>query len=447
MKQQQLSHKAHQAIASFALMLAGSITIGLSTEAYRGKPASPLGVFAGIGMIAASMGFDRRHRLSGDDYLDGLKLALDAAIDSVSALGHNNRTVIRQAIPINCLPERYRSLVSVLAEKLLHEDWVREFVKRSKLVVGVTRSGKTTYLLYEVAVFYQDYPDGHLTICDLNYKKPDADGNVNDWFRLPRDRFIRVEYEEIFESIQTEWDELQRRRKLCMESTGQVKLQRRKLLVDETIGVINEAKGRDKLKSTGAPKDLPQLQRWICDLLYQGLGYQMECTFGLHNLAVGETGFNLAMQEQLNVLILGASAINVDNAARLPGVRDSAGLVEEVKRIRKLSGCQYAAIAKIGSEEPCIKVVPHLDISQFELQVPESPQSAIEQWWQQVFDEQAQKWLFDLACRFVKGEIKSPLKGEICPRFGCETRLSDPKYSLVKQAWEDAQTKAKGETP
>lgn len=457
--------KSGEAIANLVLALSGVGIILTASQSWQGF-SSLVGIAGGAALVTTAYVRDEKYQLTDSDYSNGFRDLIESIESSFKMFWKESKPLVKQAIPVKFLPEKYQSFAAVQMDRMLSEDWVRSFVKRSKLVVGVTRSGKTTYLLHEIATFFQDHSNGYLTICDFNYGKPDENGFINTWYDLPRDRFIRTEYSEIVEALNTEWEELQDRRLICMPTPptepeaaqrwkelnsrrkecttfdGRIRLQRRKFLIDETIAIIKAAENRDKLKQRGEPKDLPRIQMQIGDLLYQGLGYQMELTFGLQTLAVGENGLNLAMQEQLNVLLLGASAINTDNVSRLPGTRDSIALINELKQVRRMPGCQYAAIAKIGNDDPAIKVMPVIDVSQIELQLPEAPKTELEMWWEEVYSNEVQANIDRLAAEFAEGKIKSPLK-EIAKSFKTETRNNDPRYRLVKETWETALKKAK----
>lgn len=428
-----------ESLLCLALMAGGLWFGAYNMTANRGKPIAPIAVVAGAAVAYVGYERSRRCNLGIQHYSEGLNTLFDDLDSILWSWVKQSKPVVKRVVPVHYLPERFQSFAAAQLERMVDDDWVPGFLKRSKLVCGVTRSGKTTFFLHEIANFFERYPDGHLTICDLNYGKPDEDGNINTWFDLPRDRFVRVCYEEIYDSIKGEWEELERRKKVAIANASGPKkplhFQRRKLLIDEVIAVINEAKRRDKQKPSGEPKELPYLQSWIGDLLYQGLGYQLECTFGLQSMAVGENGLNLAMQEQLNVLLLGATAINTQNVARLPGIRDAVALIDKLKQIRSQPGCKYAAIAKIGTDEPTIKIIPHIDVSQIELQLPQIEMfSAEEMWWVEACTDEFYQWMKEQAIAYVNGG-KSPLKA-IAKKLGIETRANDPKYKLFKESWD-----------
>jgi hypothetical protein len=75
------------------------------------------------------------------------------------------------------------------------------------------------------------------------------------------------------------------------------------------------------------------------------------------------------------------------------------------------------------------------------------PDDDLEQWWNQVYTSEVQAWFAELADRYVAGEIKSPLKSQICRRFELKALRSDPKYCMVAKAWEQAKRNAQAVKP
>lgn len=392
------------------------------------------GVMVGLGTI----GIHRKQDLSDQDYLQGIGWVAGNVSEGVKDLSSElmpSRKQLRSLyIRLKEPQPMFKTKVQLLAEQLLQDaEWFESFTRRSKIICGNTGDGKTTLQLYDVAIFLNQHPDGHLTICDMDYGSSHEGSEPNYWFDLPRDRYIRVTYEEIRDAILDEYEIMEKRAKASAEGKGQ-NWQWRMLTIDEAIAVLRRA------KQLGEEKELTNA---IAELLFRGLKQRIKISFGVQVLAVGENGLSLALQKQVNMILLGSAAVDTENLTRI-GVSDTKGLVEKVRATRRMPGCQYAAVTRIKGELS-LRVVPEIDPSEIQVEVP--PDDDLEQWWNQVYTPEVQAWFAELADRYVAGEIKSPLKSQICRRFELKALRSDAKYCKVAEAWDQAKRNAQAVKP
>jgi len=75
-------------------------------------------------------------------------------------------------------------------------------------------------------------------------------------------------------------------------------------------------------------------------------------------LAVGETSLNMAMLGQVNILVLGSSAVNVTELGKVLG-KDAKAWADKVATARRTTGNQYIGIAII-ERKPSLIVVPDI---------------------------------------------------------------------------------------
>lgn len=413
--------------------------------------SNPIAAKIAGGILAiAAVGIHRKNDLYDEDYVAGMRGLWREGSQGVrflwSEVAPTKADARRLYVRLKEPQPQFKTRVQALAERLLQDDeWFPDFTRRSKLVVGNTGDGKTRLQLFDVANFLQSHPEGHLTIIDLDYGSSHEGSAPNYWFNLPRDRYIRVTYEEARDAILDEYEIMLGRIERAREqqSTPEDR-QWRFLGIDEAIAVIREAKVR--ASRVRGSSELTDLLNAVSELLYRGLKQRIKVSFGLQVLAVGETNLSLALQKQNNVILLGSAALDRDNLSRI-GCDDPDEVIEQVKQMRSLPGCQYAAVVR-RKGEISVQVVPYINVSDIEIDLPDDDEpDEVEVWWKSVYTDEIKEWLRDLADDYLSGNIKSPLKGTICPRFGIPKPLrSDPKYVRVSEAWEEAKARVQAVT-
>ena len=388
----------------------------------------------GAVLVLSAAAVHRRQGLTDRDYLSGSRqfaeIATAGLTDWGKALLPTKAAARAVYLKLTQPQPKLKTQIQVVAEQLLQDDlWFDEFVRRSKIVCGATGDGKTTLQLYEVAKFLEDHPDGNLIICDLDYGSSHEGSQPNYWFGLPKDRYICDTYELIRDAILAEAAEVERRAAAAREGKQQ-RWQWRMFAIDEAIAVFQEAKDHSG--------DEEKLTKALRTLLYRGLKQRCKITFGCQALEVSENGLSLAMQDQVNVILLGSSALKAKNLTRL-GITDAPRLKERLERTRAIPGCGYAAIVQVRGVVD-VRALPSIDLSTIIIDLPKDDE--LEQWWTTVFTPETQQWLYELAERHLAGEIKSPLKTLVCDRFGIQKQIrANSRYAKVADAWEAAKQK------
>jgi hypothetical protein len=406
---------------------------------------------SGVVFAVGAIGIHRRNELSDRDYTDGIGWLSREFREGITTVAHEVMPTRRELktlyVRVKEPQEPFKLRLDSFAERLLESEWFPEFTRRSKIICGDTGSGKTTLQLYDVANFLNKHPEGHLTICDLDYGSSHEGSEPNYWFHLPQDRYIRKTYEATRDAIFEEFDILEKRAELSSEGKGE-NWQWRMLAIDEAISVFRRAKQVAELAERGTEekKEFTRLSHAIGELLYRGLKQRIKVSFGCQALEVGETGLSLAQQRQVNVILLGANALDSDSLGRV-GVENKDAMKSKLRQTRRIPGCQYAAVVR-DRGEVAVRVVPKIDPSAITIDVLQDQVDELERWWASVFTEEVKQWMLGLAGQHVSGVIKSPLKTEICPRFGIQKALlNDPKYCKVAEAWKWAKNYVSGISP
>ncbi len=223
--------------------------------------------------------------------------------------------------------------------------WFSEFRKKSQLIVGISGDGKTSWMLNEVADFIQDHPNGLLRIGDIDYMMAHDGSEPNDWFGLPRKKYISIDYDSIRDDIlkfaklvEDRIKELQSHENNIVEAT---KVRNAwpyaKLIVDELIGVIAIADERDEKK---------ELIKAIKTILNRGRKARIHCVFGLQNMSVTDSGLSTSAQDSFNVILLGSSALNPDYLKKIDitSSKEQQDIIKEVTELRRVY--PYSAIIR-----------------------------------------------------------------------------------------------------
>lgn len=326
-----------------------------------------------------------------------------------------------------------QKLKDALEELEAERTWFDKFLSAPhNRLAGKTRSGKTI-LTFKLLIDYLIKHEGHcdLLIADINYGKPDEDGRLNDWLGIPS-AYIRTEFEEIERAISQEVEELNRRRRICKEAAQSgkkltEKLSPRLILIDEFDSTSEELKDGDFLKHIRA-------------LLKQGAGYGIKAIVIGQSLAVGESGISLATGEQMGIALLGENTTKSNEVGYFKA--DTQSLIEKAKKIKKAN--KRPIVVQLGEGEPRVQIVPSLSgIHNVRIAIPEETDPDL-YWWKSIFTSEKKAWLEDLATRYIQGEIKSPLKSEVCKGFGVQfgSRGGSRYTEYIKPAWERAVKKA-----
>lgn len=330
---------------------------------------------------------------------------------------------------------------TALDRKLKQSNWFGRFLKAPHIwVAGHTGGGKSSLLKALIVEELKRDPSVQITICDTHYGAVD-NGEVNDWMGIPED-YVASELESIAAVIHDavfadEPDNvgLEARKRLMREaihSASKPSFIRRIIILDEfnqTGQRINESIDKKFTANIGT-------------LLDEGRKYGFRIILVGQKLAVGESQINEATRAQMAIALLGSDCLKPKQVEKL-GFGHSAELAQEAAELKKKT--KFIAIVSLDGNPPSVVPIPDLRWTKsVKLQRKTSPDPDL-QWWQTQWDKATQEWMQTLANQYVAGEIPSPLKPEILPRFGVKkTSNEDARYTrFIKPAWEQAQEQAK----
>jgi hypothetical protein len=168
------------------------------------------------------------------------------------------------------------------------------FISSSKVVIGKTGSGKTTYLKYEAARFVSSSPNGLLIIGDIHFDPK------NPWWEAPLGECVINEKDKIVHTFCWLHEELQ----LRMDKGDRFKpgqdlverddrsLRRVKFICDEFTSLLGCC-NREEVR---------RIQD--CLLFQQAVGrsYGMDITLSLTNNRLGRFGFDSSVLSEMQVL-------------------------------------------------------------------------------------------------------------------------------------------------
>lgn len=310
--------------------------------------------------------------------------------------------------------------------------WKRELVLTNKLVVGKSGSGKTFYLLSDIAQFKQAHPDGRLAIADIDYGSAHPGSEPNYWFNLPSDGLNKVVYTSVNEALQAVdifYNELERR-VAASRQRKQIDKTPWFLVIDEEPAIIlslSEKKGKDDEMS-----EQDMFISKILQILRRGRKQGIYCSIGSQSLAVSQTAIKTDALAQFDQVILGNS-IKSKKYLGWMGVtgKEADELLERVEQFAK----QHKRLALTREDEQThIRAMPHINLDDYDVSVSEA--DPIEEWFN-----------LTLAENNVEGRIydvmsmgdRTPSVLEVADFFGIpegSCRNSNPKFVRVKQWWE-----------
>jgi hypothetical protein len=317
--------------------------------------------------------------------------------------------------------------VSSIFDKGLSDDELLELTKRSLFIVCRSRGGKTTFLKYYLYTLIKSSKNIKLSICDINYGKPNDDGVINNWMQISP-TFIHSQSSTVYAAIKAYGDELRLRKSEC-EKSVRAGLKANPIK-DKPINLLVI----EELISTRA--DLKKSDLWesaldeITDGLVCGLGYNCPIVVVSQSLAVNQTDIHLSVRDQFNIIALGKSTSSSE-VIKDCGFDD----VDETKSkvtVLKKQGKRPILIA--GVDESKLATLPDLRwIDEVQIQIKE-PVDINQQWWEDVYanNEANQKWLIErVLSQLAKTEnsiTSSSRVSELQERFGIKPDRQDKRY-------------------
>lgn len=373
-----------------------------------------------------------KHGLSiGGEWIgEGLRLSLDAGKDMGQSLTQ---------LAISAAPLTIRTAVEQMQSD---KSWFEKFLKAPhNRVAGRTRSGKRFIASQLLIDFVQRYPRGQVIVCDKDFGK---DGN--DWMGLPLemvhsdlaaiDAAVRTVYEVLVSRAKI-WETAARERR-TLTPIEQAEVSNPILLVVDELDSTN-----DDFKDLKNDKFIYHLKQ----LLKRGggadSGYKIKVLLIGQSLSVGTkntsgSGIDLALTDQMaTCLTVGLGQLNTEQLSKL---KSEVGDDLAHRALSLTSKGIRAAVVQLEGTSQVVAIpdLSHLETFRFAQIDPN------EFWWQSVWTPETQAWLKGLARSHAKGEIPSPLKGEIAQRFGVKIRSDDARYTnFVKPEWENLLTEIK----
>ena len=352
---------------SLSLASVSSIALGIGT-------GNPLMTFIGGCEALLVGGVAKRTKTTFADIGEGFELLTASAASVVDSVGLGGETSVNAVVRF--LPEDFQSKVEEMFSDLQNTDWISGILRRSKILVGGTGAGKTVYEQFEIAKMFEYDPNTKLTICDINYGKPDDKGNLNNWLGLPKKKFIRVNIHDIIQTIHEYAAETRRRAKFFeaevdrgATTANTSDLQPWYLLIDEGSRTLEEA------QSVLGKEEFEDLMIDVGVLLKESRAYKLFVTFVTQDLLIfSMPGFHRGFYRQCSFLVLGNAAEDEEVIDKIPGLKGgSKDLIQKIKEVRQKKGCQYACIVKdltVDNGSPFIRVLPFIDVTKLSIAIP-----------------------------------------------------------------------------
>lgn len=366
-----MANKIADALASMTLGgLAGSLIL-----LAPGLPAKTLGCIAGISALSVH----QRKALRWADYSETTDWLMDEVGASLTELAIvPSFPPIAQRLAVKMLPPKYRSQAETLLEAYTDTDWLDEALSKALIVCGSTGDGKTILLQYLVAYLLQANPETELTIVDPDYGSSHGDSEPNTWLGLPPEQFIVMDEGA---GAQVFLDAAKLVKQRSSETSEAIRKGKTKPRYYPRLVVTDEA--LDVLDSDS--EDFPAAIRLV---LFRGLKQKVRAVWGVQSLLCKQLHLDETQINQVNIVLLGRAAYDKQNLNKLgltSGKADEA--IARLKQIRKMPGCQRACLARINGEIS-IRVIPHIDLSQLVVELPEQA-DPIESWWSEVVTPEA----------------------------------------------------------
>lgn len=357
------------------------------TEVWRGSADYLKGVIGEVGEVAAPL----------TDSVDGMKTRI--VTDALKQLPMGER-----------LADRY------LAGQGVTADWFNGFEKRSAVVCGESRDGKTHILLWRVQRFLEANPQATIMICDPDYGSSHEGSKPNNWFGLPLSSVIQSEADEITAAILSVSEEVSSRAKATKEAIaqGKEKPQFKPLLLvcDEWVSYWGSLS-----------KDIQeQVKTALANIMNRGIK-QGGVTFllGLHDLSVGSTGLSMAVLAQLETVLLRRASQRTANYQNLGCDRRE---VDQAINRSKLIPTGKRVCVVWSDKELHLREVPSLAIGEVELIAPGTTDPD-EQWLEAT-------WTPEFELQLIREKVTGIKKAWTLTGETSKMLNTNPRYVLFK---------------
>ncbi|MEP1078615.1 hypothetical protein NDI52_24715 [Leptolyngbya sp. PL-A3] len=413
------------------------------------QASSAWGWIGGIGAWCAGEALRKSKSLTYDQVVKG---SFDWGQDAIGEMGaiaspatryvetQKNQIVISA---LKQLPMGDRLAESFIAAQGLTTDWFQGFEKRSAVICGESRDGKSFLLNWRVQRFLETHPDGEVLIGDIDYGSSHEGTEPNTWGGLPVGNVVLIEPAEITNAIFYVSDTVDQRAKSTAQAvkTGAPRPKYKPILlaIDEWCSywdTLDEDQQEHIIKAL----------RNICDRgIKQG---EVVFVLGLHDLSVGMTGLPRALLRKMEVVLLfraSQSPRNYDNIDPQP--RQVQEVINRIgalpKTIRGLRPC-----ITYSDKQLTVKAIPQLELNPVEYVATGEPIDPDEQWVDEIWTPELEgKIALRMAERVSQGQ-RPVVPTEFWAMAGQQQRdqrTTNPRYMIFRRRCEALATKLQPE--
>jgi len=426
----------------FLSAIAGSVIAGIALARAKDEKGDRL-----IKLDTLSSDLSSVSQLITNNAICGLEFA---SVRGIKFL-FGKQSVVRD-ITIKVLPVQ---LVDFVTTKVTRKNWLDELLQEARhyVICGATGDGKSVLLNFMLLSFLKRAllpenlnPDGsprdRLAISDINYGKPDDNGDINTWMDIDR-QFLSVNVEEIMAVGRSIVSELRKCRKAGVlaaeaKSRGDIEeYEKQKKLTKKGnfLWIIEELIATRASMDAETLKEFDEIRQEI--RLY-GRGYGFKICEVLQYLNSNDDGINLGQRQNICIILLKSMASNADTVKKV--FNNHVELAARFNEYRKKF--KYLAMVQLGGEEP--QILQLLDLSWVKGISLQSPSNPVENWWRQVWTKDNHQWVID-----TLDSGKSPLSSstdirrEFKARFKVDLDNNDARYLHVKAAIEQIKSQQK----
>ncbi len=359
------------------------------------------------------------------------------------------QSVIRNLV-FKVLPVEIRDFVTA---KVTRKNWLDDLLKEARhyVICGATGDGKSVLLNFILLSFLKRAllpenlnPDGsprdRLAISDINYGKPDDNGDINTWMDIDRE-FLSVNIDEIMavgRSIVAELKDCQKAGVLAAEakSRGDIEeyeKQKRLTKKGNFLWIVEELIATRASMDAETLKEFDEIRQ---EIRLFGRGYGFKICEVLQYLNSNDDGINLGQRQNICIILLKSMASNADTVKKV--FNNHVELAARFNVYRKKF--KYLAMVQLGGQEP--QILQLLDLSWVKGITLQSPSNPVDDWWSEVWTNDNFQWIVDT---WASG--KSPLSSnpeirrEFKARFKIELSKDDARYLQLKAVIEQIKTK------
>lgn len=364
--------------------------------------------FLGSAMVASS----QSKKVKVKDLKDGF---MDLSEDLFAGLGQMVPERELRSAALTVIPKPFVSAIQSMEAIASDTSWVQPFLKRSRLVIGASGSGKTTWMLYETFLAVERGEE--LTICDMDYGSAHEGSQPNRWLGMPVEA-VRWTVDDIYQTV-VEYSALVDLRATAGARGDYSGLNKLTLILDEFPSV------RRRVESEKGKECLTTFDNALRNLLSRGLKQRITFIAGTQNPDVASTGIKLTDLNQTNILFLGNFTTD-RRVLSLYGSKDDAEHCSE-------SATALASLGRVGviKMDGLSKAVlmPDIDPSKMVIEVPaiEDEADPVSEWLDTVKDDVLK----------LKGEGVSLTKLAKSFKLSSDVRTANPYYVALKKFYNE----------